>query len=417
MVRHRSLFLSGLKTRLDRDIAERERSDAAPPPRWSAAPARPEDDDWELETSAPPARPRADDAPDHGPPPTLDRDDWALSAPPNSGAAVSGEPSHPEPATTPWSENGMPDRLRDAIASVRRMSDGGPDSDDQTPEQIASWPAPEQTASWPPPEQTASWPAPDEDPPVDLAAARRPGLRATGFALASAVVLLVGFGVGALLAGWDLGLMPRLPMPTASPPAGPVAKEEPAATPAQPQAPPPIEEIVRLQPPPVPPAAASESPPATGSLPLPPPPKPAPWSKVASGVQDAADEMDRLIDAAVSALVEENGGSPAAPAMTSASAARVYVHFAASAAGGPAIAQHLVRRLNAEGFAAEARAVDFPIDSPGIRYFFAADRDSAEALSASLKGEIPGGAAPPIMDFTHFEPKPQPGNLEIWVDS
>jgi hypothetical protein len=399
MMRHRSVFLSGLKTRLDRDIAARERSDAAPPPRWSAAPVPTEDDDWELETSAPPARPRADDAVDHGPPPTLDRDDWALSVPPDSGAAVSGGPGHPEPATTPWSENGMPERLRDAIASVRRMSDDGPDSDDQTPE------------------ESASWPAPDEDPPVDLAAARRPGLRVTGFALASAVVLLVGFGVGALLAGWDLGLMPRLPMPTASPPAGPVAKGEPAATPAQPQAPPPIEEIVRLQPPPVQPAAASESPPATGALPLPPPPKPAPWSKVASGVQDAADEMDRLIDAAVSALVEENGGPPAAPTPTSAPAPRVYVHFAESAAGGPAIAQHLVRRLEAEGFAAEARAVDFPIDSPGIRYFFAADRDSAEALSASLKGEIPGGAAPPIMDFTHFEPKPQPGNLEIWVDS
>jgi hypothetical protein len=279
------------------------------------------------------------------------------------------------------------------------MSDGGPDGDD------------------PPPEPIAPWPAPAEDPPVDPVAAGRPGLRVTGFALASAVVLLVGFGVGALLAGWDLGLVPRGPTPTASPPPGPVAKRGPPATPAQPQSPPPIEEIVRLQPPPVPPAAASESPPATGALPLPPPPKPAPWSKVASGVPDAADQMDRLIDAAVSALVEEGGASPAAPAMTSAGPARVYVHFAASAAGGPAIAQHLVRRLEAEGFAAEARAVDFPIDSPGIRYFFAADRDSAEALSASLKGEIPGGAAPPIMDFTDFEPKPQPGNLEIWVDS
>jgi hypothetical protein len=404
MVRHRSVFLSGLKTRLDRDIAERERSDAAPPPRWSAAPARPEDDDWDLETGAPPAPPRADDGPDPAPPSFLDRDDRAPSMLQESGMAVSGEWGHPEPPTTPWSENGMPERLRDAIASVRRMSDGGPepDGDDQPPEQ---------------PEQIASWPAPDEDPPVDPVAARRPGLRVTGFALASTVVLLVGFGVGALLAGWDLGLVARLPTPTASPSVGPVAKEEPPATPVQPQAPPPIEEIVRLQPPPLPPAAASESPPATSGLPLPPPPKPAPWSNVANGVPDAADEMDRLIDAAVSALVEEGGGSPAASAMTSATPARVYVHFAASAAGGPAIAQHLVRRLEAEGFAAEARAVDFPIDSPSIRYFFAADRDSAEALSASLKGEIPGGAAPPIMDFTDFEPKPQPGNLEIWVDS
>src|SRR5918996_3209459 len=209
MVRNRTVFLSGLKTRLDREIAERERSDAAaPPPRWSAAPPLTEDDDWGLETGAPPARPGADDAPDHGLAASLDRE---------SGPAVSGGPGRPEPATTPRSQKGMPDRLRDAIASVRRMSDGGPDGDDQPPEQIASWEAP------------------DEDPPVDLAAARRPGLRVTGLAMASAVVLLVGFGVGALLAGWDLGLAPRPPAPTASPTAGPVARTtEPTARPAPP---------------------------------------------------------------------------------------------------------------------------------------------------------------------------------------
>jgi hypothetical protein len=234
------------------------------------------------------------------------------------------------------------------------------------------------------------------------------------------VVLLVGFGVGALLAGWDLGLALPSAM-TAAPPAGPIARRtEPTAPPAASPAPPPIEEVVRVQRAPMPPAPAIESPPpepVTGALPLPPPPKPAPWSTAASEDPATANGMDRLVDAAVSALVEEGGDPPADRATTSAAAPRVYVHFAASAAGGPAIAQHLVRRLKAEGFAAEARAVDFPIASPSIRYFFAADRDSAEALSATLEGQVPGGAAPPVVDFTHFEPKPQPGNLEIWVDS
>ncbi|HZA65767.1 MAG TPA: hypothetical protein VE592_02405, partial [Geminicoccaceae bacterium] len=95
MVRNRTVFLSGLKTRLDREIAERERSDAAaPPPRWSAAPPLTEDDDWGLETGAPPAQPRADDAPDHGLGASLDRDDQAPSMLQETGA------------TTPWSENG-----------------------------------------------------------------------------------------------------------------------------------------------------------------------------------------------------------------------------------------------------------------------------------------------------------------------
>jgi hypothetical protein len=103
MVRNRSVFLSGLKTRLDRDFAGRERSDAAAPPRWSAAPTVAEDDDWVPATSAPRAEPESDAIPDHGPSAPPERDDQALSPPQDVDTALDGEPDLPESATTPWS--------------------------------------------------------------------------------------------------------------------------------------------------------------------------------------------------------------------------------------------------------------------------------------------------------------------------
>jgi hypothetical protein len=105
-------------------------------------------------------------------------------------------------------------------------------------------------------------------------------------------------------------------------------------------------------------------------------------------------------------VVEEAGSRPAL---------RVSVHYAATAAGAPATAMHLVRHLKAQGFAVEAREVGFPIASDSIRYFFDADREAAEALSSSLAGQVPGGGAPPVVDFTHYEPKPQEGHLELWI--
>jgi hypothetical protein len=118
-------------------------------------------------------------------------------------------------------------------------------------------------------------------------------------------------------------------------------------------------------------------------------------------------------------LAEARGaGGPFEPVVEDAGARpglRVSVNYAASAAGGPATAMHLVRHLKAQGFAVEAREVDFAIASDSIRYFFDADRDAAEALSSSLAGQVPGGEAPPVVDFTHYEPKPQEGHLELWI--
>jgi hypothetical protein len=76
---------------------------------------------------------------------------------------------------------------------------------------------------------------------------------------------------------------------------------------------------------------------------------------------------------------------------------------------------HVVRHLRAEGFTVEAQAVEFPIPTNSIRYFFDTDREQAEALRSSLEGQIPDGAALPVMDFTSYQPRPRPGLIEIWL--
>lgn len=64
--------------------------------------------------------------------------------------------------------------------------------------------------------------------------------------------------------------------------------------------------------------------------------------------------------------------------------------------------------------------------SDSIRYFFAADRDQAEALRSSLEGQVLGGGTPRVLDFTRFDPKawsstpatttgPTQGHIELWI--
>jgi hypothetical protein len=137
------------------------------------------------------------------------------------------------------------------------------------------------------------------------------------------------------------------------------------------------------------------------------------------------------VDHAGETLLREAGGpgSPLEPLGEGAdplAATRVFVHYTARAAGAPATAMHLVRHLKAEGFAAEAREVGQAIESDSIRYFFAADRDQAEALRSSLEGQVPGGGAPRVLDFTRFDPKawsstpatttgPTQRHIELWI--
>jgi hypothetical protein len=208
----------------------------------------------------------------------------------------------------------------------------------------------------------------------------------------------------------------------------------------------PLDELVtvRVAPPPgnalAEPASVAPSTPS-GALPLPPPRKPelpqaatdeAPSDGQLDDAVDAAaivpaqseePQSEEPVDNAGSAPSEADGtGGPFEPLFAKLPASRaaadqVLVQYTAASAGGPATAMHLVRQLKAAGFSVEARAVQFSIRANSIRYFFPGDRDQAEALRASLEGQLPGGAALSVMDFTSFEPKPQEGHLEVWLRS
>jgi hypothetical protein len=145
----------------------------------------------------------------------------------------------------------------------------------------------------------------------------------------------------------------------------------------------------------------------------------------ATGEAAPADrQLAGVVEDAAAALLEAEGaegaGGPFQPLFTKLPAARptatrVFVHYSASAVGAPATAMHLVRHLKAEGFTVEARPVEFSIPTNSIRYFFDADREQAEALRSRLEGQVPGGAALSVMDFTSYEPKPRPGLIEVWL--
>jgi hypothetical protein len=279
------------------------------------------------------------------------------------------------------------------------------------------------------------------DPPP---ARRRPtagyGVHVTALAAAIVFVALAGFGFGMLSdSAPPQGSAPGQDMATAAP-------EPPPAT----QTPPPLDEVVtvRVAPPPgdalAEPASVAPArtmPPASAegplrAIPLPPPPKPdLPQAAADQAPRDNQPEdpsVDAAIvpaqaeepaDEAVSAAPDGEGtGGPFEPLFAQAPAAQagggqVLVQYMADAAGGPATAMHVVRQLEAAGFAVEARGVPFSIRASSIRYFFPEDRERAEALRASLEGQLPGDAAPAVMDFSSFEPKPQEGHLEVWLRS
>jgi hypothetical protein len=267
-------------------------------------------------------------------------------------------------------------------------------------------------------------------------------------ALAAAIVFVA-------LAGFGFGMLSDSAAPEKSTPVQDMAAPAPAAAESSPpsatQTPPPLDELVtvRVAPPPgdalAEPASVAPTsavPPdsvvvPTRALPLPPPPKPdlpqaatedqAPRDRqLGDATADAAIVpalADEPVDHAASAPSEADGTRgpfeplfaklPASPAASG----QVLVQYMADAAGGPAIAMHIVRQLKAAGFSVEARAVPFSIRANSIRYFFPGDRDQAEALRASLEGQVPGTGALAVMDFSSFEPKPQEGHLEVWLRS
>jgi hypothetical protein len=276
-------------------------------------------------------------------------------------------------------------------------------------------------------------------------ARRRPtagyGVHVTALAAAIVFVALAGFGFGMLSdSAPPQGSAPGQDMATAAPAPATAALSAPPTVP-------PLDEVVRVAPPPgdalaepasVAPARATVPARAEGPLraiPLPPPPKPdlpqAATDQAPRDNQPGNTTVDAAIvpagaeetaDQAVSAAPDGEGtGGPFEPLFAKvpaqASGGQVLVQYMADAAGGPATAMHVVRQLQAAGFAVEARGVPFSIRANSIRYFFPEDRERAEALRASLEGQLPGDAAPAVMDFSSFEPKPQEGHLEVWLRS
>jgi hypothetical protein len=159
---------------------------------------------------------------------------------------------------------------------------------------------------------------------------------------------------------------------------------------------------------------------STPALPLPPPPKPVLRQTAADRPLREGRVAGAAAAAATAPTENEEAGEAFQPLFAKLPASQttaneVLVHYMATAAGAPATAMHLIRQLKAEGFPAEARPVQFPIAANSIRYFFASDRDQAEALRVNLANQMPGGAEVLVMDFTSYEPKPQQGHLEIWL--
>jgi hypothetical protein len=98
---------------------------------------------------------------------------------------------------------------------------------------------------------------------------------------------------------------------------------------------------------------------------------------------------------------------------------RVFIHHVTERAADAALAHRLADHLQRQGFTvADIRPVDFSIGQPSVRYFFEDDRSASERLVDALGRffeeaalRVPDHAS----DFTHFVPKPRPGNVEVWL--
>jgi hypothetical protein len=98
---------------------------------------------------------------------------------------------------------------------------------------------------------------------------------------------------------------------------------------------------------------------------------------------------------------------------------RVFIHHVADHYGDAALAQRLADHLRRQGFTvADIRPVGVRIEKPSVRYFFEDDRSASERLVDELGGffeEATSRAPDHASDFTHFVPKPRPGNVEVWL--
>ena len=98
---------------------------------------------------------------------------------------------------------------------------------------------------------------------------------------------------------------------------------------------------------------------------------------------------------------------------------RVFIHHVAHRQGDAALAWRMADHLRRRGFTvADIRTVDLSISNPSVRYFFARDRAASRRLVEEVRRffeETPSRAPDQASDFTHFIPKPRPGNVEVWL--
>jgi hypothetical protein len=95
----------------------------------------------------------------------------------------------------------------------------------------------------------------------------------------------------------------------------------------------------------------------------------------------------------------------------------VFIHYSAGDPLSEQRAQRLAALLRDQDFAVVAvRSVPFGIERPSVRYFFDENRPTADRLAQLSSLVLPPaarGRGP--TDFTHFNPKPQPGTVEVWL--
>jgi hypothetical protein len=131
-----------------------------------------------------------------------------------------------------------------------------------------------------------------------------------------------------------------------------------------------------------------------------------------SSPQAAADPAARRQVASETSLLDDRPMLPTGDI-------RIFIHHVADDRGDAALARRLADHLRRQGFTvAGIRSVDFSIGKPSVRYFFGRDRAASWRLVDELGRffkEAPAQAPDQASDFTHFIPKPRPGNVEVWL--
>jgi hypothetical protein len=144
---------------------------------------------------------------------------------------------------------------------------------------------------------------------------------------------------------------------------------------------------------------------------------------MAQVARDTPSVPDRPAELASSAGSQVAGGASASAdrAAPPVGEIRVFIHHTANRAGETALAQRLADHLRGQGFTvADIRPVDFSIGKASVRYFFEDDRRASDRLVAEFglfMDDAGARALKQASDFTHFLPKPRPGNVEIWLSA